>query len=91
MVNREKNNQTPSIEVSAVNSARSSLATEKTIAREKEQLDRKMPAQKESFCSKTSVTLILKLSRWEQEVSEKHGEFLKKLADSKKEKGRRQP
>eukprot|EP00957_Ditylum_brightwellii_P045775 3472546-Ditylum_brightwellii.AAC.1 len=61
-----------------------------------EQLVRKILAEKEPLCSKTSVTLIpsstmkKELSRWKLAVSEKHGKFLKKLAASKKEKERRQ-
>eukprot|EP00957_Ditylum_brightwellii_P157044 11952161-Ditylum_brightwellii.AAC.1 len=59
-----------------------------------------MPAQKASPLLNESVKLIYsegmkkseaqKLSRWEEAVSERHGEFLKKLSASRKEKGRRQ-
>eukprot|EP00957_Ditylum_brightwellii_P052493 3980655-Ditylum_brightwellii.AAC.1 len=59
-----------------------------------------MPAKEASPLVNDSVKLIerekgmrkveaQKSSRWEQAVSEKHGEFLKKLSSSRKEKGRR--
>ena len=38
---------------------------------------------------KTNWFFVAELSRWEQAVSEKHGEFMKKLSASRKEKGRR--
>eukprot|EP00957_Ditylum_brightwellii_P105497 8042461-Ditylum_brightwellii.AAC.1 len=63
-----------------------------------EELDRKIPAEKKPPSTKTSVILIpcfkmkmdeaKKLSRWECAISEKHGEFLTKLATSKKKKER---
>eukprot|EP00957_Ditylum_brightwellii_P092650 7054877-Ditylum_brightwellii.AAC.1 len=60
-----------------------------------------MPVQKEPLYSKTSVTLIPSSTMKKGEATSKikqvgtghfrkHGEFLKKLAASKKEKGRRQ-
>eukprot|EP00957_Ditylum_brightwellii_P205540 15344316-Ditylum_brightwellii.AAC.1 len=81
--------------------ARSFCAMKKSIAREEDQFDRKMPAKKESPLFKELVKMIAsegmkkaeaqKLSRWEEAVLERHGEFLKKLSTSRKEKGRRQP
>eukprot|EP00957_Ditylum_brightwellii_P087417 6653903-Ditylum_brightwellii.AAC.1 len=67
---------------SASISARSFHATRNSIAKDEDQLDRKMPAQKESPLFKESVKLIAsegmkkaeaqKLSRWEEAVSERH-------------------
>eukprot|EP00957_Ditylum_brightwellii_P113627 8663063-Ditylum_brightwellii.AAC.1 len=77
---------------------RSSCATTNSIAREEGQLVMKMTVQKASPLLKESVKLIdsggmkkveaKNLSRWEEAVSVRHSEFLKKLSASRKEKGR---